>query len=196
MLYSTTGAQSWLCWNNNSSEVVTTEFMWMKVIFFHIHGCYVYVYIAPILPLYIFTCPSNNLRWLWGKLAYLCTELCCRISIAFLIYFSKLFCMVSVLIFLSTWFSANLWGCIVHYMKLVLLLLKQTQAEFLFVELFYVNWWCQTSEEKSLAAIWSWLCRAISSLFSVVLIFLYSLLPLMNCFCFETWLINSFTSML
>lgn len=87
------------------------------------------VYIAPILPLYIFTCPSNNLRWLCRKLVYLCTKPSCRISIAFLIYFLKLFCMVSILIFLSTWFSTNLWGCIVHYMKLVLLLLKQSQAK-------------------------------------------------------------------
>lgn len=87
------------------------------------------IYIAPILAFCIFTCHSSNPRSLCRKPAYLCTELCCRISLAFLIYFPKLFCMVSVFILFSMWFSANLWGCLVHHMKLVLLLSEHTQVK-------------------------------------------------------------------
>lgn len=155
------------------------------------------LYIAPILPFYIFICHSSNLRWLWKKLAYLCTELCCRISLTFLTYFSKLFCIVSVLIFLSTWFSANLWGFHVHYMKRVLLLSEQTQAKS------FCSWNCFMLHTLIMSNFWrkiSWNNVKLplqSNLFTlpVVLIFLYSLLP-WNCFWFETWPINSFVSVL
>lgn len=123
MLYSTTGAQSCHCWSNSSgvtSSGQNCQAVKQGLFTFHSHIWHV----ASVLPFYVFTYHNNNLRWLWRKLAYITTDLHCRINLVFLIYFPKLSCMVSVLIFLSTWFSAwfSLWGCLVRYVKLVLLL--------------------------------------------------------------------------